>query len=150
MILLDDLEVYMRSVVERVAALNHFETVLDGEQVNRFIKDLSEETNTMLFLLVPEAGGNGSRQANLEGGTTLEFYLLDKTDYKEGSQEFIRIFKDTQPTAIETVRLIFSDAQSGCHPILQHINFAKYSIIPAAAMSGCNGWYVQLEIRSWL
>jgi hypothetical protein len=150
MILLQDLEDYVVTIKDRVAAINFTATVLDGTEVNRRVKDLNGENNTLLFLLIPEVNGSGSRENNYRGGTTMDIYLLNKTDYKEGQDEYIQVFKDTQPVAIEVAKLIFNDAQSGCHPLLQHIDFTKYNITPAAAMAGCNGWFIQFEIKSWL
>jgi hypothetical protein len=150
MILLTDLEAYTATLKDRIDGINYLETVLHDTQINRRLKDITDSENTLLFLLIPGAAGAGSKQLNLSGATTLELYLINKTDYKEGTDDYIQIFRDLQPLAIKLSQMVFNDATVECHPIVKHIDFSKYGIYPAAGIAGCNGWMLTFEIGSWL
>ena len=150
MILLSDAFAYGEQLKATVTGVNFFDAILDLSEITNGIGERKKADNSLLYLVIPEAVGNGSSEDNMRNLTTLDFVVCDKTEYTRGQSKYIQTFVDTQLVAIALGKQIIEDASGTCHEWLMHLDYTKYSIMPMNNESGVNGWMVSFAVKSYL
>lgn len=151
MLTVNQLRQYSADVKEALPAIRRNEVVVTQDELVKFLSDHTEEDNTLMISIVPGHGMDGNQDSARWVNAT-GFYFLEKTDYSEYDHEgFLDIFQRTQEVARAFVNKLLIDKadNSGLFcGFLAWLEEDSIRVDPVKALNGCNGWFVQIEMKS--
>lgn len=151
MLTITDLEAYTARVKNALTAINRAEVCVVKDNLVNFLQDHKKEQNIFMVSLVPEHGMSGSADAAMMGNTCGFFFLI-KTDYSSVKHaDYLQIFKDTQEVASAFIKLVLEDkADNYSCGMFAWLDEGSISAGPITVMNGCNGYYVELSMKTTL
>lgn len=151
MLKVSQLRQYTNTVKDAISEINSAYLVVSKDELMKFLQDHNSEQNTMMLSVVPEHDMAGS-QDNARWQNTLGFYFLEKTDYSEYDHDgFLSIFERTQAVAEKFVHKLLTDKcdNTGLFcGFLAWLEEDSFTATPVKMLNGCNGYYIQLAMKS--
>ncbi|MHA3788336.1 hypothetical protein ACX0HA_09020 [Flavobacterium hauense] len=151
MLTVNQLKEYSADVMAAIPAIKKHVVVVTSEELVKFLNDHTSEENTLMLSLVPGHGMDGS-QDNAQWINTTGFYFLEKTDYSQHDHDgYLDIFDRTQNVARRFVNKLIMDKSDNTGlfcGFLAWLDESSVRVDPVKALNGCNGWYVQITMKS--
>ncbi|MFP9100914.1 hypothetical protein ACLI09_17850 [Flavobacterium sp. RHBU_24] len=150
MFTIPQLKQYSQVLTDTVPAIKKWEIAVTVEELSQIVKDHKKTDNMLLLSLVPHHDVEGD-QHDAQYRNVCGFFLLEKTDYKEGQEKYLEIFERTQQAAADLVARMREDKDSGggifCN-FLSGLDESSISIDPIKMQDGCNGHYVAVNFKT--
>lgn len=150
MIKVQELENYLKSVKDRLEAVNFTRTLIDESDINKDIEKRSAAKDKhMVYAVIPETDTTGTddtaRDKNYMG-----FMVLHKSNYRADSAhaDWLRIFAETQETLVAFRQLLLEDKRAGYENcgFLKFLETASIHMEPVKWLASCNGWMLTVDI----
>ena len=137
-------------IVSQIPEINKVRFVIDDDQLADTLEKFKNEQNTMLVCLVPTYQSFGENEDITGYISFLQFFLVDKVDYKVfGSEdEFTEIFIKIQAIVTDFIGRLFEYQIGEC---LVFGNLQQNSVVirPVRNKAMCNGWEIQLDDKTY-
>ena len=151
MLKVSDLQNYTNQIKEELPEINSAYLAVTKENLTKFMQSHTKQMNILMVSLVPEHDMGGSADS-AKWENTVGFYFLEKTDYSQHDHEgYIAIFTRTQLVAEKFVKKLIEDKADNkglfCG-FLAWLDENAITVSPVAALNQCNGWYVQIMMKS--
>jgi hypothetical protein len=151
MLTISHLRQYIPQVQAVIPEIRKAEMAVTVENLMKLMREHEEGDNILLLTLVPEHDLTGN-QDSTKWDNTVGFYFLEKTDYSEHDRDgYLSIFERTQTVAKKFVDKLLVDKADNeglfCG-FLAFLDESSVSLSPTVALNGCNGYYLQLSMKS--
>ena len=152
MILIPELEAYIKSVRDRIDAINFHRVLVDNDDIKKDLEQRSAGVDKiMLYAGIPELKVTG-QDDQYQDRDHMGFMVLEKTDYSITSQhsKWLELFSRTQLAAKQVREMMIADyeAHQGSCGIMSFLEIGSISIEPVKYFSGCNGWMILFQMKS--
>lgn len=151
MLTIDQLENYTTRAKDALPAIKRAEVSVVKDDLEKFMQAHKKDENVLMLSLVPEHGVSGTEDAAMMGNTC-GFFFLVKTDYSSLKQpDYLQLFKDTQAVAKAFIELLLADKAEnyGCG-MFAWLEEGSITASPIKALNGCNGYYVEVAMKTRL
>lgn len=132
---------------------NFSDMIIDNSELANILKERVPEDNTFLISVMPDYKINGEED-NAKWENSLQFFILDKTDYSEHDREsYHNIFVQTQIKAQAFVLKLLDDKANHEGVFCGFLSYLKEDSItvrPVWKMNGCNGWTIEINLETAL
>lgn len=150
MITIPQLENYSTMLKDAVPAIKRVELAVNKEDLAVLMKEHDSDDNILLLAVLPEHGMEGN-QDNAQFMNICGWFVLEKTDYGDSREEYLAIFDRTQAAAKAIIeKMIIDKAENSglfCG-FLSGLHESSLSASPIKMLSGCNGYYIQVNITT--
>lgn len=148
MILIDSINQYGNNLLTKIPDLKKFFIVVDDSQVVKFLSDVTEDDNLMLFGYVPSHQSEGTNIDNVQNRDSMLWVVLNKIDRNEGQQALIDSFSRCQLAALEIEKIMLQDKPNFGGPcsLMRQLQITSIKIDPVYALAGCDGYEINYEL----
>ena len=138
---------------ENQKMFNFFDMVIDDSELSKVLEERVPEDNTFLISVMPDFAIKGTED-NAKWENSLQFFILDKTDYSEHDRDSFRnIFVQTQAKAQAFVNKLLDDKANHEGIFCGFLSWLKEDSIivtPVWKKQSCNGWMIEINLDSSL
>jgi hypothetical protein len=151
MLTVNQLRDYTAQIKEAIAGIKRAEIAVHQDDLAKFMNDHTEGENILMISLLPGHGMDG-KQDSAQYVNVCGFMFLEKNDLSELDNDgYLDIFSRTQAVVKEFMDKLIIDKSNNeglfCG-FLAWLEEASFSADPIKGLSGCNGWLVQINIKS--
>ena len=151
MLKIADLKTYAADIMNEIESIKSFELAVTKFNLSKFMQKHRKDMNMLMLVLIPEHDMTGSED-NARWENTVGFYFLEKTNYSEHDHEgYLSIFERTQQVAKEFVDKLLNDKADNTGLFCGFLAFLdenSISVTPIVAIDGCNGYYLEISMKS--
>jgi|GEM_PF-2016057 len=136
------------ALAEIISEIPEIKTVKEVSNDDRFVERLTNHKNadnSLLIVVVPVYNGFGTED---NGGflTHLQFFILDKIDYKTTAPEEAQ--EKLQPVVQDFLKKLFAYSHNACR-IFNNLDRESIDIIAITNKGNCAGWEIQATDKSY-
>ncbi|MFL9844753.1 hypothetical protein [Flavobacterium rhizosphaerae] len=151
MITVNNLRDYTAQVMEALPGIQKAEVAVVKEDLIKFMQDMKKEDNIMMLSVLPDHAMEGE-QDSAKYVNICGFYFLEKTtQHNKDHQAYLDVFARTQAVAkafMDKLMVDKSTNQGLFCGFLAWLQEASFTAIPVRVLADCNGFYVQINIKS--
>lgn len=151
MLKISQVKEYADAIKAEFTEIKSSKIVVTADELAKFLKDHAPEDNILMLSLVPEHGVSGSDGA-AKWVNTYGVYFIEKTDYSEHDHDgFLDIFIRTQLVAEKFINKLLEDKLDNAGLFCGFLAWLDENAItasPVKAFNGCNGYYVEVSLKS--
>lgn len=132
---------------------NYVDMIIDKQELANVLKERVPEESSYFISVMPDYGINGEED-NAKWENILQFFILDKTDYREHDRDSFRdIFISTQAKAktfIEKLLIDKANVDGMFCGLLSWLKEDSINVRPVMYLNDCNGWSVEINLETGL
>lgn len=150
MITIRQLREAMAEIVSEIPEINKIRYVDDDDQLADRMEKHKESDNTMLVCLVPNYTGFGENEDITGYMSYLQFFLLDKVDYKKfkNDDDYLNVLIKIQDIVSDFMRVLF-DYQVGECLLFGNLKHETLVIRSVRNKAQCMGWEIQVDDKTY-
>lgn len=150
MITIRQLREAMAEIVSQIPEIHKVRYVDDDDQLADRMEKHKESDNTMLVCLVPNYTGFGDNEDITGYMSYLQFFLLDKVDYKKfrNDDDYLDVLIKIQDIVSDFMRVLF-DYQIGECLLFGNLKHETLVIRSVKNKAQCMGWEIQVDDKTY-
>lgn len=131
---------------QTIPEINSVKWVSSDDRLTDKLENHKKTDNTLLMCVTPAFGG--FKQDSDNGGyrSYLQFFILNKIDYKTTEPEDVQV--ELQPIVQAFIGSLANSNTDGC-PTFRNLDWASISILPITNKASCCGWEVQITDKTY-
>lgn len=131
---------------EAIPEINSAKWVSSDDRLTDKLEKHKSSDNTMLLCVTPAFGGFKQDVDNGGYRSYLQFFILNKIDYKTTDPEDVQI--ELQPIVQTFLHTLSTKETNGCLSF-RNLDWSSISVLPIANKANCCGWEVQITDKSY-
>jgi len=148
MLRVNQLKSLLEESQQEINGLNKNVLLLDDSELTNFLKDLKTTENCILIGIMPQFPVTGNEDG-IKFISQLQFMILKKTSDKNiNHDEYLDVFQETQDLMLLFITNFLGekmeDLCSGTADVVEN----SISVYPVWRKAQCNGWALEIDLRS--